>query len=150
MDIIFQHVTHWTWFILAVTLIAIEIFLPSTIFVWFGVAAAIVGIALMILPGLSWEVQLLTFAAISILSISSWRIYLRVHPPQSDNPLLNRRSEQYIGGTFLLETAIVNGTGKVRVGDTLWTVKGPDLQSGSKVRVTGVDGPILMVETVEE
>jgi membrane protein implicated in regulation of membrane protease activity len=34
------------------------------------------------------------------------------------------------------------------VGDGTWTVSGPDLPAGTAVRVTAVDGNILVVEAV--
>jgi membrane protein implicated in regulation of membrane protease activity len=65
---------------------------------------------------------------------------------RSDQPNLNRRAEQYIGRRFVLETAIVNGQGKARVGDSLWLAEGPDLPAGSPVEVVGVDGSTLKVK----
>ncbi len=41
----------------------------------------------------------------------------------------------------------VNGVGKLRVDDTTWKVAGNDVPAGSRVRVTGVEGTILQVET---
>jgi hypothetical protein len=65
---------------------------------------------------------------------------------RSDQPNLNRRAEQYIGRRFVLETAIVNGQGKARVGDSLWLVDGPDLPTGAAIEVVGVDGSTLKVK----
>ena len=64
----------------------------------------------------------------------------------SDVPGLNRRGSEFLGRTFVLHEAIVGGRGKIRAGDTLWLVTGPDLQAGSEVRVTGQDGVLLKVE----
>jgi membrane protein implicated in regulation of membrane protease activity len=50
---------------------------------------------------------------------------------------------------FVLEAPIENGFGKVRVGDSLWRVKGNDAASGARVRVTGVDGVVLVVEPAD-
>jgi hypothetical protein len=36
--------------------------------------------------------------------------------------------------------------GKVRLGDTVWRVSGPDLGIRQKVRVIGTNGTILIVE----
>ena len=43
-------------------------------------------------------------------------------------------------------TAIVNGQGKARVGDSLWLAEGPDLPAGAPVEVVGVDGSTLKVK----
>ena len=46
----------------------------------------------------------------------------------------------------MLSEAIVQGSGKARVGDGFWKVRGPDLPAGSPVRVTAVEGTVLIVE----
>jgi len=69
----------------------------------------------------------------------------------TDQPLLNRRSEQMIGRTATLTEPIRDGRGRVQLGDTLWRVSGPDLPAGTRVRVTGAaDTDLeLTVEKVE-
>ena len=64
----------------------------------------------------------------------------------TDNPTLNRRGEHNIGRVAPLETAIVNGSGRIKLGGSLWTVSGIDLPAGRKVKVVGVDGSTLRVE----
>ena len=67
----------------------------------------------------------------------------------SDLPLLNRRGEQLIGRRFVLDSAIVNGQGKARVGDSLWLVEGPELPMGAAIEVVAVDGSTLKVRVAE-
>jgi len=81
--------------------------------------------------------------------VLAWRKYREVHPPVSDQPLLNQRGQQYTGRVFTLDHPIVNGIGKVVVDDSTWRVKGPDLAAGTNVRVVGVDGTIFIVESAE-
>jgi membrane protein implicated in regulation of membrane protease activity len=64
----------------------------------------------------------------------------------SDQPQLNRRAEQHIGRRYVLDTAIVNGQGKARVGDSLWLVEGPELPAGAAIEVVAVDGSTLRVK----
>ncbi len=52
-------------------------------------------------------------------------------------------------GSLDLDHAIVNGVGKVEVDDSTWRVKGPDLPAGTRVRVTGVDGVIFVIERAD-
>jgi membrane protein implicated in regulation of membrane protease activity len=33
----------------------------------------------------------------------------------------------------------------VRVDDTVWQVRGPDMPAGARVKVTGAEGPVLLV-----
>ena len=139
----------WHWWILALALIIAETFLPGTFFLWMGVSALVLGVIAWLIPAMGWEMQLMLFAVLSLVSIVGWRMYQRRHPDETDQPSLNRRGEQYIDRIFTLETPIENGFGKVRVGDTLWRVKGGDLAAGTKVRVTAADGIVLVVEPAD-
>jgi inner membrane protein len=65
---------------------------------------------------------------------------------QTDQPDLNLRASQIVGRVVLLEEAIEHGRGKARVGDTLWTVEGPDAPAGAEVRITAAQGTVLKVE----
>lgn len=139
----------WHWWILALALTIAEALLPGTFLLWMGIAALLLGILLWAMPTLSLEIQLALFAILSLVSIAGWRLWQRKHPDESDQPTLNRRGEQYVGRVFVLDAPIENGYGKVRVGDSLWRVQGDDAAAGSRVRVTGVDGVVLVVETVD-
>jgi membrane protein implicated in regulation of membrane protease activity len=139
----------WHWWILALALIIAETFLPGTFFLWMGVSALVLGVIAWLIPAMGWEMQLMLFAVLSLVSIVGWRMWQRKHPDETDQPSLNRRGEQYIDRVFTLETPIENGFGKVRVGDTLWRVKGGDLAAGTKVRVTAADGIVLVVEPAD-
>ena len=59
---------------------------------------------------------------------------------------LNRRSDALVGRVFTLEKPIMDGSGSVRVDDTVWRVSGPDSPAGSKVKVVRADGASLTVE----
>lgn len=74
--------------------------------------------------------------------------FVWAHPSvsTSDQPDLNRRGAQLIGRVLIVEEAIEGGRGKVRIGDTLWPVEGPDLPVGAQVRVAGIRGTALVVE----
>ena len=139
----------WHWWILGLALIIAETVLPGTYFLWMGVSAVVLGVLAWLFPTMGWEIQLMLFALLSLASIVVWRMWQRRHPVESDQPMLNRRAEQYIGRVFVLEAAIENGFGRVRVADSLWRVKGPDAPVGSRVRVTAADGIILVVEPAD-
>ncbi len=140
----------WHWFILAVLFIIIEAFAPGAFFLWMGVAAGVVGVLLWAMPNMVLEIQILVFAVVSVVSVVAWRFYLHSHPTQSDEPLLNRRGEQYVNRTFTLEEPIVNGQGKIRVDDSTWKITGEDCGAGTRVTVVGVDGVMLKVERNEK
>jgi len=108
-----------------------------------------VGFLLLVFPAIPIEAQLALFGLLSIVAVVAWRRYREVHPPVSDQPLLNQRGQQYTGRVFTLDKPIVNGVGKVEVDDSTWRVKGPDLPAGTRVRVTGVDGVIFVIERAD-
>ncbi len=137
--------TYWSWWILAVLFVIVEILAPGAHFLWLGLAAGAVGFIVLIIPGMGWELQVTIFAVLSVVSIVAGRTYLRRNPLQTEDSNLNRRGEQYVGRVFTLVEPIVNGAGKLIVDDTTWKIEGDDLAAGTKVRVTGVDGTSLTV-----
>lgn len=139
----------WYWWVIGLVLLVAETFVPGAIFLWMGVAAGVTGAALLAMPELSIESQLLIFSVISVVSVVLWRSFLHKEDSPTDQPALNQRSAQYIGRVFTLTQAIENGVGTVTVDDSRWNVRGPDLASGNKVKVTAVDGVILIVEAAE-
>lgn len=142
-----QTITPTEWFIAGFVLLLLEVFAPGAFLLWFGVAALLVGSAVWLLPMLPWQVQIVAFALLSIGALVGYRAWRKRRPaPQVDQPLLNKRVEQMIGRVFILDQAIVNGRGKVKVGDALWTVVGGDMAVGSRVRVIGAHEQMLEVE----
>jgi membrane protein implicated in regulation of membrane protease activity len=135
----------WNWLILAVVLFILETMVPGVHFLWFGIAAVIVG-ALAMATGIAWQFQLIAFGVISVLTVFWVRRYARPDAAKSDLPDLNERGHQYIGRSLVVEQAIQNGRGKVRVGDTLWQAEGPDVPAGARVKVTATKGTVLVVE----
>lgn len=145
----FSELEYWHWLVLGLLLLILEMFAPGAILLWFGIAALVVGSLLLLLGELlSLQWQLLIFSVFSIVSIIAWRSYSkkrqREHPEEEGS--LNQRGKSLIGQTFTLATAIENGVGKAKVGDTYWRVTGPDLPQGEKVKVVGFEGATLKVE----
>ena len=141
-----EEIDCWHWWIAAIVLIVIEVFAPGTVALWMAVSAAVVGLLLLAVPDVTWETQFMVFAVLSVATVIGWRAYQLRYPTVSDQPTLNRRGEQYVGRVFTLDEAIVNGTGKIHVDDTMWKVVGADLAEGTQVQVTGVEGTVLTVE----
>lgn len=138
----------WTWWIAAAVLGILELLVPGVFFIWLAAAAAVVG-GLILVFDLSLTVQIALFAVLSFVAVMASRRWLGRHPLTSDRPLLNQRARTYIGRNFALEQAIVNGRGKLKIGDTLWLASGPDLPAGTSVRVTDESDGVLIVEAVE-
>jgi membrane protein implicated in regulation of membrane protease activity len=140
--------TYWHWLIAGVVMLGLEMFLPGAVFLWLGVAACATGLLVFLIPGTLWQIQFVFFCVAAVASVLGWRQYRKRNPQHSDQPALNRRGEQFIGRTVSLEEPLVNGTGRVRLGDTMWKVSGPDLPAGTQVRITSVNGVVLVVEQV--
>jgi membrane protein implicated in regulation of membrane protease activity len=88
--------------------------------------------------------------AVLITDLAIDLAWARFGAARSDEPDLNRRGAQSIGQTLTLVEPIVNGRGKVRLGDTLWPAEGPDCPVGTRVRVTGAAGTVLVVAPLSE
>ncbi len=135
----------WAWLLLAVILLIAEAHAPGLHFVWFGVAAALVGVLALItdIPP-AW--QLMVFAVTAVTAVIFARRLARSSVTLSDLPNLNMRGAQNIGRIVTVEEPIRGGRGKVRVGDTVWQAEGPDAAAGMQVKVTGLNGTVLKVE----
>ena len=140
-DIIF-----WHWLILAVALIILEMLMPGAYFLWMGIAAAAVGGAMFIFPGMPFLIQILFFAVLSVITVLIYKAHRKNNPVVTDEPALNRRGEQYIGRSFTLTESMVNGLGKIKVDDSTWKIKGENMQAGAEVRIVAVEGTTLVVE----
>lgn len=70
----------------------------------------------------------------------------RVSRDTCDEPQLNARGGKLIGRVVVLAQPIDAGRGRVRLSDSWWSVEGPDLEAGTKVRIIGVRGAVLVVE----
>jgi membrane protein implicated in regulation of membrane protease activity len=133
------------WGCLALLLVAAEVLVPGAFLLWLGVAAGAVFLVLLALPGLPALAQVVAFLVFAAAAIGAYRRFFRAADAVSDRPLLNRRAEQLVGRAFDLESAIVDGHGRIRVQDAYWTVTGPDLPAGTRVRVVAADSMNLVV-----
>ena len=89
----------------------------------------------------------LLFAAL-VFGFYFWRQY-RTRQREFESPTADHRlGLKHIGQALVLEKALENGSGRVRLGNREWVVRGPNLPAGARVRVTGVDGTVLLVDRV--
>jgi membrane protein implicated in regulation of membrane protease activity len=89
---------------------------------------------------------LITFAIVSCITVFFARRFAGPDMASSDEPELNLRAAQYVGRVVTVEEPIAGGRGKVRVGDTVWSAQGSDAPQGTRVKVTGTRGTVLLVE----
>jgi hypothetical protein len=136
----------WFWWIVAGILLVGEMLMPGFFLLWLAAAAALTG-AIDLVFDLGWQGEVSVFAILSLLLVLiTWKWVMESRQLKSDQPTLNQRHHAYVGRVVPLAQAIVNGSGKVRIDDSLWDVDGPDLPLGTRVRISGVEGLRLKAE----
>ncbi len=144
---LFSSFGDWNWVIAAILLFSLELLVPGFYLMFFALAALIVAF-LAFTFDISWQIQFILAGVISLMLVGAARIMGFGQDIESDKPLLNLRTKQYIGKSYVLVEPIEQGTGKIKVGDSVWLVNGPDLPKGQTVKVTDARGTKLIVEPV--
>ena len=134
----------WSWWIVGLLLLGLEVMAPGTFFLWFGLSALIVG-TLALFVDVSWQAEVMLFGGLSLASLLVGRAFMRRRSPTEGDPALNQRGRRLVGREFILDEPITTGTGRLKVDDTIWRVTGPDCAAGTRVRVEDLDGPVLVV-----
>jgi membrane protein implicated in regulation of membrane protease activity len=147
-DMIVYQLGPWSWWVFGLVLLAAELLVPGVFLVWIGMAAIGTGVASLLLwetPWWVWQFQLLLFAVLAVVAILLGRRYF-ARDEESQEPLLNQRGESLVGRTAILKDPISEGRGRVKLDDTTWSVMGPDLPAGSRVKIVACHGRDLKVE----
>ena len=138
-------VAWWAWIVLAGVLAIAEMVLPGSYLMWIALGAAITGLVAAA-TGMVLEGQLAVFAAATAAScIGGYFVYRGQEWDRGRETPLNAPRRSRVGAHGTVCEALVNGRGKVRVGDTVWLADGPDLAEGTPVIVSGVRGTRLTV-----
>ncbi|MXO62789.1 NfeD family protein [Qipengyuania oceanensis] len=135
----------WIWLGIGLLLAALEIVVPGVYLIWLAVAAIATG-AIAFVFDLGVPFQIINFVFLSLIAAFSAKRFLRDRPIVSSDPLLNKRGGRMTGETAVVTQAFDGGTGRVRHGDSEWLARGPDIAVGERVRITGSDGSLLLVE----
>ena len=135
----------WSWWVLGLILLGIEVLVPGFFFLWFGVAAILIGISALLIDW-PWQMQVVGFVVLSAITALIGRRFAGNVDAETADPLLNLRAGRLEGRTFILAEPIVEGRGRVQVDDSVWQVTGPDAPAGTRIKVTGADGATLTVE----
>ena len=140
----------WSWLVVALVLMALETIVPGVHFLWFGLAAFIVGLLVAVAGALGagetfpFDAQLVVFALIAVATVFGVN-RMTGASPSDHHPDINAPGSQFIGRIIVVEDAIKGGRGKVRAGDSVWLAEGEDAPAGTRVLVTGVNGTALVV-----
>jgi membrane protein implicated in regulation of membrane protease activity len=136
---------HYHWLAIGLLLAAAEMAIPGVFLIWLAAAALITGALTWFLP-IGLPVQIVIFAVLSIAAVFSGKRYLKSNPIEALDPKMNDRGARLVGETVVVTHAIDGGNGRVKQGDSEWLAKGPDAEPGTKMRVAGHDGVVLLVE----
>jgi membrane protein implicated in regulation of membrane protease activity len=136
---------HWIWLGIAAALAILELIVPGVFLVWLALAAAGTSI-LTLLFGIALPFQVMLFALLAMASVYAGRRWYAAHDVPSADPHLNNRVARLIGQRVTVVGAIEGGQGRVKVGDSVWSCRGPDCAAGTPVRVVGADSNCLEVE----
>ncbi|MDE8653960.1 NfeD family protein [Novosphingobium album (ex Liu et al. 2023)] len=147
MDSLFDLQPHYAWLAIGLVLAVAEMAIPGVFLIWMAGAALITGLLSWFVP-IPLPLQIVMFAVLSIIAVFTGRRFLRDHPVVSADPKMNQRGERVVGEMVVVTQAIEGGSGRVRLGDSEWLAKGADAVPGTRLRVAGHDGVVLMVEPV--
>ena len=134
----------WSWWVLGLALLGVEVFVPGFFFLWFGIAAILIGISALLIDW-PWQMQVIGFVVLAVVAALIGRRVSGSGEAVVADPL-GSRAGRLQGRTFVLFEPIVEGSGRVRIDDTTWQVRGPDAPAGTPVVVTGSDGSVLRVD----
>jgi membrane protein implicated in regulation of membrane protease activity len=142
-------IVYWHWWSLALVLLTLELGISSCFYLlMLAIVGFITGTLQYLAPFSDSLMQVGFFSVVSIIGaiLMTTSFDAKKCNATSDSPLLNKRGEQLIGMVFALQEPIINGLGKIKAFDSFWVVKGEDCDIDNKVKITGVNGTVLLVE----
>jgi membrane protein implicated in regulation of membrane protease activity len=145
MDWLGEIAPHYVWLALGLFLAAAEILVPGFFLMWLAGAAILTGLVSWFLP-IGVPLQIVVFAVSAFIAVFAGKRLLKDHPVHPADPMMNQRGLRITGETAVVVEALVGGSGRVRHGDSEWLARGADLPVGTRVRITGSDGSVLLVE----
>ena len=141
---------YWWWFSAGAILMVLELVTPGIFFMWIGFGAFITGAIAAIFPSATPALLGFIFAVLSVISVFVGKKIILKKSGNEDTGL-NNRMAQYIGQVYQVYEPIVDGRGKISIGDTQWLASAKtDIAANTPVKVVGVRGTTLEVEPVHD
>ncbi|MCT8616817.1 NfeD family protein [Glaesserella parasuis] len=140
----------WTaWLIFGFILLILETLIAGIFIMWWGFAAIIVAILLILFPNIEFGWLATIFVVLSILFSLAWWKYQHSKDQQEDQQAdLNARDHAMIGLQGTVVEVLDSGVARGKFGDTTWRVIGNTLKVGDNIQVEKVDGITLFVRVV--
>ncbi|HAF54906.1 MAG TPA: hypothetical protein DCL01_06765 [Thauera sp.] len=139
----------WHWEIAGLALVLLELAVPAFFVIWFGFGAMLVGLALLVAPGLALSAQIGLWVLASVAMTVLW---FRVFRRSQHKTLVGTAAGEVIGEVGLLVSAVAPfERGKVRfqrpvLGAEEWACMAESaIAAGERVRVVSVEGSFVKV-----
>lgn len=139
----------WHWEIAGLALVLLELAVPAFFVIWFGFGAILVGLVLLLAPGLALSAQIGVWVLASVAMTVLW---FRVFKRSQHKTLVGTAAGEVIGEIGLLVSAVAPfERGKVRfqrpvLGAEEWAcVAESAIAAGERVRVVSVEGSYVKV-----
>lgn len=140
----------WIWGALGIILLAIEIMVAGTLYaLWFGVAALCVAIIVWLFPGISYAIQFIIFAVLSLSSLAIWRRYYK--KTETHYRVGQAQGEEIGRVGIVIEATSPAKNGTIRftqglLGSREWVAISDELiEAGSNAAVVAVEGNTLRI-----
>ena len=139
----------WHWEIAGIALVLLELAVPAFFVIWFGFGAMLVGLVLLLAPGLALSAQIGVWVLASVAMTVLW---FRVFKRSQHKTLVGTAAGEVIGEIGLLVSAVAPfERGKVRfqrpvLGAEEWVCMAESaIAAGERVRVVSVEGSYVKV-----
>lgn len=143
-------VSPWYWLIGGLIIAGLELLAAGVFLLWIGLGAMIVGLVLMLMPGLPFAAQLLVFALSMLGSIGLGFYIQRRSGPVSAEQEVNQELAGMVGRRCEAATDFAAGRGRIRVGDTTYGALGDDaIRAGDIVEIVSADAHAIAVERTQ-
>jgi membrane protein implicated in regulation of membrane protease activity len=131
------------WVGAGLVLLMLEIHAPGAFMMWLGLAACGTGLIVLV-SGIGFELQVITVGVLAAISLT---VGLRFRHPRRP-PRMNTQ-QSGLAGRSATALTFQGREGRVRIGDSDWAARVPpdvaEPEVGSRLRVEGVDGTVLIV-----
>lgn len=136
----------WLWAIGGLLLLIAEVIAPGFFLIFLGVAAIATGLFTLLFD-LGLAPQLILFVVYTAVAVMLGKRWYAEPGDQTSDLRLNDPSNRMIGRTVTVVSAVDDHGGRVRVGDGEWNARGGPAEPGERVKVAGIEGNCLIVES---
>ena len=126
---------YWHWFIISGVLFVFEMLSLTTFFLFFAIAAGVMGSVIILLPDMGLNMQLGLAGMLAILAMLAGYYTFQSKISQKRKDVLNNRMDQYIGKEVTLLQDVENGVSKAKIGDTDWRILLEEGRQGDRVKI---------------